>query len=145
MKKFLLLITLFSSTIFGTWFEKIPRVLFQPDGTKIECFITGDQYFRRLHDENNYTIIFNNTDGYFYYAKKANGDLVPSIYQVGSINPFNLTIKPGLTVDKDVYYRIKDLYDANINQSLRDAPTSGQINQVNIFIRFADDPEFSFP
>ena len=75
---------MFNSTIFGTWFEKIPRVLFQPDGIKIECFITGDQYFRRLHDEKNYTIIFNNEDGYFYYADKLNGDLIPSNYQVGS-------------------------------------------------------------
>ena len=54
-------------------------------------------------------------------------------------------IKPGLTIDKDLYYRKKELYDTNINYGSRDAPTSGQINQVNIFIRFADDPEFSFP
>ena len=145
MKKFLLLIILFNSTIFGTWFEKIPRVLLQPDGIKIECFITGDQYFRRLHDENNYTIIFNNEDGYFYYADKLNGDLIPSNHQVGFINPFSMGIKPGLTIDKDLYYRKKELYDININHGSRDAPTSGQINQVNIFIRFADDPQFSLP
>ena len=129
MKKFLLLIILFNSTIFGTWFEKIPRVLHQPNGIKIECFITGDQYFRRLHDENNYTIIFNNEDGYFYYADKLNGDLIPSNHQVGFINPFSMGIKPGLTIDKDLYYRKKELYDININQYLT-------LNVYNLYIFF---------
>ena len=82
MKKILPLIILFNSTILEPGL-KIPRVLTQPNGIKIDCFITGDQYFRRLHDENDYTITFNNEDGYFYYADKLNGDLIPSNYQVG--------------------------------------------------------------
>ena len=90
-------------------------------------------------------IIFNSEDGYFYYADKLNGDLIPSNHQAGFINPFIMGIKPGLTIDKDLYYRKRELYDMNIDHSSRDAPTSGQINQVNIFIRFADDPQFSFP
>ena len=34
----------------------------------LDCFITGDQYGRRLHDENDFTIVMNPEDGYFYYA-----------------------------------------------------------------------------
>ena len=109
MKKFLPLIILFNSTIFGTWFEKIPRVLFQPNGIKIECFITGDQYFRRLHDENDYTIIFNSDDGYFYYAEKLNADLIPSNHQVGLIDPFSMGIKPALQLIK-IYIIVKKNY-----------------------------------
>ena len=42
--------------IFATWFDSIPRSIDLPNGKKLECFITGDQYARRLHDANNYTL-----------------------------------------------------------------------------------------
>ncbi|MEC7730527.1 MAG: hypothetical protein VX497_04495, partial [Candidatus Neomarinimicrobiota bacterium] len=71
------------SFLFGTWFHSIPRTIPLPDGSMLDCFITGDQYGRRLHDENDYTIVMNPTDGYFYYAIAVDGELVPSELMAG--------------------------------------------------------------
>ena len=46
----------------------IPVALIQPDDSIINCFISGDEYYHWFHDENNYTIIQSNKDGYYYYA-----------------------------------------------------------------------------
>ena len=66
------------SSLFATWFDSVPRSIDLPDGTKLDCFITGDQYARRLHDANDYSIKINPVDGYFYYAELVNGDLSPT-------------------------------------------------------------------
>ena len=58
------------SFLFATWLTDVPLTITQPNGQIIECFVTGDQYARRIHDEQGYTIIMDERDGYYYYAKK---------------------------------------------------------------------------
>jgi len=148
MKLFKSIIPIFASfsTVFATWFDAIPRTVIQPDGGEIHCFITGDQYGRRLHDENDFTIIQNEADGIYYYATKNNsGELVPSEYVAGDFNPYLLPIEPGLSISLEKYNQNKAFYNHHENNQLRDAPTSGEIAQINVFIRFADDPQFSQP
>ena len=53
---------------FSTWLSDIPLTLTQPNGQIIECFVTGDQYSRRIHDEQGYTILMKESDGIYYYA-----------------------------------------------------------------------------
>ena len=72
-------IALSISFLSATWFDEIPRIIRQPDGEILECFISGDQYSRRLHDINNYTIVHHEKDGFFYYAQKDSyGSLTPT-------------------------------------------------------------------
>ena len=137
---------IFTTVANATWFSDIPRTLAQPDGSIFQCLISGDQYVRRLHDQYNYTIILNQEDGYYYYAEQSGNELIPSIYRVGSVNPADLGLTPGISVGKDVYRRRRSFYEQEISsRDGRDAPTSGEIAQINIFIRFADDPEFPQP
>ena len=137
---------IFSAVASATWFRDIPRTLTQPDGNTVQCLITGDQYVRRLHDQNDYTIILNQQDGYYYYAELSGHQLIPTIHKVGSIDPADAGLIPGLSVGKDVYQRQRSFYAREgSSRNGRDAPTSGEIAQVNIFIRFADDPEFPEP
>ena len=135
------------SSLFATWFDSVPRSIDLPDGTKLDCFITGDQYARRLHDANDYSIKINPVDGYFYYAELVNGDLSPTEHRVGEADPTLLGLDKGISVSQEVYNRKKQFYqDPNTeNASNRDAPTSGILTQINVFIRFADDPEFPQP
>ena len=132
------------SILNATWFDSIPRTLTQPNGQTIECFITGDQYGRRLHDDEDFTIILNPEDGYYYYAKISDDDLLtPSTLVVGDGDPSSAGLVPGYSISKEEYNRKKEFYNHDmLDQRDRDAPTSGEISQVNIFIRFADDPEF---
>jgi len=135
------------STSYATWFDAIPRTITQPNGEEIQCFITGDQYGRRLHDENDYSLIQNRSDGYYYYAiQNDDGNLIPTEYLVGETNPMFLPITPGESISMEKYNENVAFYHQHESQtSQRDAPTSGEIAQINVFIRFSDDPEFPQP
>ncbi|MBJ13600.1 MAG: hypothetical protein CMG62_11095 [Candidatus Marinimicrobia bacterium] len=144
---------LFFSFLFGTWFNSIPRTIDLPDGTKLDCFITGDQYSRRLHDSNNYSIVMNPDDGYYYYAELVNGELLPTEHIAGETDPELVGLEKGLSVSEEVYENKKRFYNHynhdhdhdHQHSTSRDAPTSGIITQINVFIRFADDPDFPQP
>ena len=144
MHQRLLSITISMSILSATWFNEIPRILRQPDGEILECFITGDQYIRRLHDSNDYTIVHNIEDGFFYYAQKdPDGNLKPSTIVAGRGNPQSIGLEPGYSLEEEDYNRKKQLYHRDeLIRNNRDAPNTGDINQINVFIRFADDPEF---
>ena len=59
----------------GAYLENIPVTLHQPDDTELNCFSTGDEYYIRLHNEENYTIIQSQVDGYYYFAQFTNDRL----------------------------------------------------------------------
>ena len=64
------------SLVWGAFLDNIPVNLHQPDGSKISCFSSGDEYYVRLHDAENYTIIQNTDDGFYYYAQLLNLSLI---------------------------------------------------------------------
>ena len=141
------LISFSSSILSATWFENIPRTIELPDGSLLDCYVTGDQYSRRLHDQDDYTIIMNESDGYFYYAKKGErGELLPSSLLAGGGDPSSLGIDPGYSLSLELYNQKKAIHhEYDIQSDGRDSPSSGVISQINIFIRFADDPDFTSP
>tara|TARA_B100000003_G_scaffold189818_1_gene187394 strand:+ start:101 stop:3436 length:3336 start_codon:yes stop_codon:yes gene_type:complete len=140
----LISITVSMSILSATWFDEIPRIIRQPDGEILECFISGDQYLRRLHDVNNFTIVHHKEDGFFYYAQKDSyGSLIPSTIIAGRGNPQSIGLQPGYSLSEEDYNRKKQSYhQEELIRNNRDAPNTGEINQINVFIRFADDPEF---
>ena len=144
--KHLISFCVFISIIKATWFNDIPRTIHQPNGELIDCFITGDQYARRLHDVNDFTIIQDVEDGYYYYAMQGvDGGLISSSVLVGEGNPQDAGLEPGYSISMEHYNRKKTFYHPDGSQgSMRDAPSSGEIAQINVFIRFADDPDFPF-
>jgi len=70
----------------GAYLRNVPITKTQPDGTKIECFATGDEFYNWLHDTDGYTIVRNNA-GYYCYAILDGEDLVASQYIVGAVSP----------------------------------------------------------
>ena len=56
--------------IFAHKIDAIQIELVQPNGDIINCFVSGDQYYRSVHDQDGYSIIQNERDGYYYYAIK---------------------------------------------------------------------------
>ena len=62
MKKITYLIII-HSFCFGAYLENLPVTLVQPNGGSFNCFATGDEFYARLHDENDYTIIQSQIDG----------------------------------------------------------------------------------
>ena len=144
--RLLFFISITISSISATWFDDIPRTITQPDGETFDCFVTGDQYGRRLHDRNDFTIILDPEDGYYYYADRGlDGDLVPTELRVGLGDPRSIGLEPGYDISQEIYNRNKEYYGHGpTDTATRDAPSSGEIAQINVFIRFADDPDFPF-
>ena len=133
---------LLTTFVFSSNLKEIPTVLEQPDGSQFKCFISGDEFYQRLHDENNFTII-HSSDGFYYYAEVVNGALVPSQYRANITEPNNTTLIPDARISKQDYLNIRNEYFREV--TTRDAPSIGTINNLNIFIRFADEEEFVDP
>jgi M6 family metalloprotease-like protein/uncharacterized protein (TIGR02145 family) len=128
----------------AAYFENLPYTIKQPDGTTIDCFVTGDEFYNWIHDVNGYTII-QAPDGYFYYAEQ-DGDLVkPSKYLVNSVDPASVGLSKWIKISKPEFERRKserDRYLVGITEP-EYAPQTGTFNNLVIYIRFSDESEFT--
>ena len=110
-----------SSSIFGAYLKFVPLTITQPDGSQIKCYSSGDEFYNWVHDEEGYTIVRSEEDGFCYYA---NEDLTPSIHKVGNSNPASLGIKKWIKLPKEDYLAIRDEY---IENDIKRTPTVGTV------------------
>ncbi|WP_321516758.1 M6 family metalloprotease domain-containing protein [Marinifilum fragile] len=118
-----------------------------PDGTKIELYSSGDEFYNWLHDKEGYTIL-KAADGYYYYAiKNSDEELIASSVRYGKGNANELGIPKWLKISKGEYktrrenlFVISKVKGANI--SPKNAPRTGELNNIVIYIRFNDDDKF---
>ena len=85
---------IFFNCIYGVNVTFKPDVITQPDGETIRCFVSGDEYFNWAHDENGYTLIQSQNDGFFYYGVIDGDEVVPSEYLVCSVIPADAGLTP---------------------------------------------------
>jgi M6 family metalloprotease-like protein len=145
MKKQLLLILLMFliSHAFAAYLKNVPVEFMQPDGTIIHCFVTGDEFHRRVHDKNNYSIVQDPASGYYVFANLADNQLVPTPHIVGQTSPAETSLQPGYDV-------LPAEMEAKRYSSLKSAsvvaanPTTGDFNNIVIPIRFADQEPSTF-
>jgi M6 family metalloprotease-like protein len=139
MKKLisLLFATFFAISAYSAFLKNVPVDLKQPNETVIHCFITGDEFHRRVHDKDNYTIVLNPSMGYYVYAILRGDELLPTSYIVGQIDPKSLPIRPGydIPVTQIEEKRATVLKSSKI---ITGAPTKGNFNNIVISIRFSD-------
>lgn len=146
-KKFmflLVLLTLFTN-LYAVRVENMPFILTQPDGTTIDCFITGDEFYRRIHDEKNFTIIKDSSTGFFVYAGSDGINLIPTRFKVGSVDPEAVGLVPNLYDNMSELKEKIDEYFAPLKATAYQAPTTGVLNNLVIFIRFSDEANFTDP
>ncbi len=123
----------------------VPQTVLQPDGVILQCYASGDEFFHWMHDSLGYTIIQNPNNGYFVYAQQLNGALAPTSFIPGKVDPAKEGLIPWLKespekIRASYSARTKHLrYDDGTSTSL----TSGSINNLVVFIRFNNDPEFT--
>ena len=135
--RFIFLLTFLSTFLFSAYLRDVPQQIKQPDGTVVNCFSTGDEFYNWVHDKDGYTIVRSQVDGFLYYA---NEDMNPSAYKVSTSNPTALGLKKWIKIPKNQYLAIRDEY---IENDIKRTPTLGTVNNLNVFIRFADENEFS--
>lgn len=145
-----LILFLFSTRLFSAYLEYVPQTVLQADGSVLELFATGDEYYNWLHDKDGYTIMRNPDDGYLYYAEKQGNKLVPSKLRPGIDNPTEAGLEPWLKfsyeyikprIDEFLQHRYKPTGDSKKDRI--QTPRTGNINNIVIFIRFSDENEFT--
>ena len=132
---------------FAAYLKNVPQTLVQPNGDTLHCFATGDEFYHRLHDANGYTIILDKSTGYYVYADKAGDQLVPTSYIAGRTNPVEAGLTPNLSISAAQWRERRRMWESAVPASNRSQTRSGDwnhghINNIVIFIRFADDAPF---
>lgn len=146
MKKgFLVFIVLWmmNLALSAAYFSNLPYTLKQPNGDTLACLITGDEYYHYLHDADGFTIVKNPQTGYYVYAMRENGKVVPSPYVAGKVSPRSVGLVPGVRISAAEWQARRA---AMTNVARRSEPTvrdnHGSLNNLVVFIRFSDDDEF---
>ena len=152
MKKllFVLLLSFSFSGGYAAYLVNVPQTLKQPDGTVLHCFASGDEFYHWLHDSLGYTIVADPQTGYFVYAvAAAGGQIAPSGHIAGIADPVSLGLPVRLSISKEIIEARRADFVANLEKDrihkANGGNNIGTINNLVIFIRFADETTFSSP
>ncbi len=139
----------------GAPLRNISQTLTQPDGTILHCFASGDEFHNWLHDADGYTIIQHPETGFYVYADLDGNTLVPTNLIAGLDDPIahglprRANIPPEKMLEKRQQFeqltrdiQIRELGHA---KSAYQQSQFSVLNNILIFIRFSDDPEFDRP
>lgn len=133
-----------ASDVHAAFLRDVPQHLTQPDGTKLELRATGDEFYGWLHDANGYVIVRDPESRYYVYARKVAGQVVPTTYQVGTVNPASVGLSPRIVPDREF---LPDRTTVMPKQSQPRARALGvasrltTINNIVVFIKFQGDAE----
>jgi M6 family metalloprotease-like protein len=134
----------------AAYLRNVPQTVTQPDGTVLHLFATGDEYYNWLHDASGYVIVRDPQTGYLVYAVKVDGRLQPSGIAVGEADPGALGLEKGVKPDPQYLPAPDELFPAGPRHpqvralAASNAPAFSHINNIVIFIRFADESGASF-
>jgi M6 family metalloprotease-like protein len=132
----------------GAFLRNVPQTVMQPDGTVLHLFATGDEYYNRLHDAEGFTIVRDPASGFLVYAAKVDGRLEPTAWVVGRSDPATAGLEKDLIPDRRFLPDPGTLFpEPMMAQALSTpgVPTFSSINNIVVFIRFADETEFNTP
>jgi M6 family metalloprotease-like protein len=141
--KFLPLLILLAVNANAAYLNFEPVSVTQPDGRILNIFASGDEFYNWLHDKEGYTIIQDEKSGYFCYAVPSGNKLTASVYVAGISSPLLAGLRPWLTIPMEEIYKLRKKFYDESPKDMADAPKTGTINNLVIYIRFADEPEFT--
>lgn len=128
----------------AAYLEYVPQTIEQPDGTVIECFASGDEFYHYFHDADGYVIVRDPRDWAFVYADKVGGKLVPTPCRVGACDPHTLGVAPHLLPEPQEL-QARTAVMAMPEPAPQGAPRFSTLTNVVVFVRFADQTEFPTP
>ena len=129
----------------GAFLRNVPQTVIQPDGTELQLFATGDEYYNWLHDADGYVIVRNPSNGWLVYATKVEGQLKPTELVVGRSDPTAAGLEKGLKPDRRFVPEPRTLFPGPMAAralGTPGVPSFSSINNIVVFVRFADEPEF---
>ena len=135
----------------AAYLQNVPQTLLQPNGTVIECFASGDEFYNYLHDSNGYTIIKDTATGFYVYADEVASQLVPTNMIVGTHKPQTRGLRKGLLHSQEhiAGKRAKWLdatapqHQKNQNRNYHQGSSPfDTINQIVILVTWNNGPAF---
>jgi M6 family metalloprotease-like protein len=126
--------------------KDIPVTIVQPNGAILHCFASGDEFFNYLHDDEGYTII-QNEEGYYMYAIYDGEKIVPSLFEAGKVNPAKKGLQPHVVISNEQYQarRAEWFNFEDISRIKTSKRNQGTLNNLVVFIRFADEEDITKP
>ena len=95
-----------SNSSFGSPASPFPFEVTQPDGAKVKLRLIGGPRFHALQDLNGFTVQ-QTPDGYVYANRDEKGQLVPTKFLVGKVNPQDANIPKGLLPSEQAMFDIR--------------------------------------
>ena len=127
----------------AAYLRDVPVTVNQPDGTVLNCFASGDEFFNYLHDKDGYTIIQHPQTGYYVYAEVRDGHLAATEFVAGQHDPASKGLQPYALISPDEWRARRRAWEVpEKHPKSRDA-NHGTLNNLAIFIRFSDDAQFT--
>ena len=127
----------------AAYLRNIPVHVKQPDGTVLSCLASGDEFYNWLHDKDGFTILRNPATGFLVYADKVDGKLVPTEFIAGRTDVRTLE-QAGIRTRLLDEPRTREMRVATAaTEPIVNAPQTGTINNLVVYIRFADQEEFT--
>lgn len=123
----------------------VPTTIVQPNGDTLHCFVSGDEYYHRLHDADGYTIVQNPQTGWWVFADTVHTavdrwQVVPTSYVAGATDPHTVaTLHPNIGVDQETWLERQQLFDRSKAVVAKTSGRNhGRMNNIVIFVRFSD-------
>jgi M6 family metalloprotease-like protein len=150
---FLLLLSI-SHTAQSAYIKNHSFTATQPNGAELTCYVTGDEFYHRVHDKNNYTIVQDPATGYYVYAVQDGDEIKPSAYVAGSVDPSTVGLRPkaGWSGRKIMAMRRQAEQARAQNPACRIQPLNKAagaaqqplvVGNLFVFVRFSDQAEFT--
>jgi len=132
-----------SSAAHAALLHNVPITLTQPNESVINCLASGHEYCNWAQDEEGYVIIQHPATGYWMYAELMNGEVVPSGYVAGTVDPESVGLVPNIMPPAHMPEHSSAAPSSAANPiRVGFAPQTGTLNNIMIFIRFADQGPF---
>ncbi len=134
-----------SLSIKAAYLQNMPLKVTQPNGIELSLLTSGDEYHQRVHDLNGYTIL-RNTKGWYVFAVRQNGKLIPGLAVAGLDDPKSFGLKPGLDISAEEWKSLRSNFWDHTPKANKPSQlptlTTGTVNNLVVFIRFSDQTAF---
>lgn len=132
--------------LFGAPVYYQPHIIENPNGEKFSVYVSGDEFFNYIHDNEGYLIILGD-DGYYYYCILVDNIFVPSKFRYGK----NIKYRDDFINMNSLVYDYNDSannmnkYIVGFDENTKNSIHEGTYNNIVIFIKFNGDDEFAQP
>jgi len=130
----------------AAWVENMPETFTQPDGTVVEFFSSGDEYHHWAHDAEGYKIVKDKDTGFMCWATIQNDTFVSSGHPIHLQDPKSIAESTTENISAQGYHNKRERWNELAGRSTfsptRAAPTSGNLINLVVFMKFQDQTDF---